>query len=485
MKHFIFLLCIVLLCNCTHSPSTTRASTEATDVGAYKGQVQPLESHKLNSYLSSSKKINGSDVVNELVQKIVSEPSNPDPLYILGYLHMQSGLDSKSNAELDLAETYLLETLKIAPGNQVVIRALYNIYYEYTVQNQSPTAIFDAQRAFNQLPAHVRMSINPPSLAKYVVTFKQQEKDHQRNHQALRDLLLQAKIESPFNDLIYIQLANLYSQDRYFSLALATLKLGAEGITTSANLYKAIGDTYNKRAEVHGCNYENADDIRNAAKYYQLAIPLKANDQDLHYDLSHSFFDQDLNQIALHEASIALEIDESPEALSLNAQNYSNLGDHQKANLLLQKAVAKGYTMKSPSFHEIYMNQGDWQNAAKSFDTYIKLKDPTSYSVYDLIKSDIIAHQAKQLPWIVDKKITLQNDWEEALFNYWSAKTNELQLKSAAHTRCEKTEYFFYTGYRDLQMGNGAQAKMKFAETLKQNTYRFIERPLAAYFLTQ
>jgi lipoprotein NlpI len=56
-------------------------------------------------------------------------------------------------------------------------------------------------------------------------------------------------------------------------------------------------------------------------------------------------------------------------------------------------------------------------------------------------------------------------------------------LKKQAHTSCEKTEYYFYTGYKDLQAGQTSQANSKFNAAIAQNTYRFIERPLARYFL--
>ena len=77
----------------------------------------------------------------------------------------------------------------------------------------------------------------------------------------------------------------------------------------------------------------------------------------------------------------------------------------------------------------------------------------------------------------------VNNKWEQTLLNYWQARASADDLKKTALTRCEKTEYFFYTGYQDLQAGRTAQAHTKFKAAIDQNTYRFIERPLAAYFL--
>jgi hypothetical protein len=308
-----------------------------------------------------------------------------------------------------------------------------------------------------------------------------QESQHQPNHQQLREILLNAMQEHPRNDIAYIELAKLYSEDHYFTLALATLKLGAENIHDSVELYKAIGLTYEQRAEANGCNYEHSSDIANASKYYKLAIPLKPTEQSLHYNLSRTLFDQNLNNLALYEADIALELEEGKTDFAIAAQNYSMLGNNKKANALLHRAMDNGYTMSETGYHEIFMNEGDWKTAARGFSAYINSR--TSYSVYDLIKSDIIAQQSQEKPWLVNKKISLNSDWEENLFKYWDTKITADELKKKAITSCEKTEYYFYTGYQDYRDGKIELAKSKFSAALNQNTYRFIERPLARYFL--
>ena len=127
------------------------------------------------------------------------------------------------------------------------------------------------------------------------------------------------------------------------------------------------------------------------------------------------------------------------------------------------------------------MNQGDWKNAAIGFNAYTKNRE--QYSVYDLIKSDIIAQQTNVESTLPASKVVTNNPWEKALFNYWDSRSSADDLKKIAYTNCEKTEYYFYTGYKDLRAGQTAQARAKFTEAINQNTYRFIERPLAKYFL--
>jgi lipoprotein NlpI len=127
------------------------------------------------------------------------------------------------------------------------------------------------------------------------------------------------------------------------------------------------------------------------------------------------------------------------------------------------------------------MNQGDWNRAAEGFNAYIKNQE--KFNVYDIIKGDIIAQQAQIPAWPLAKQVALNNTWEKTLFSYWQARISADELKKMALSRCEKTEYFFYTGYRDLQAGKITQAHTKFKAAINQNTYRFIERPLAGYFL--
>lgn len=473
MKYLSSLVLVALISGCTASkPIEHKTAT-----------VAAISTHKMSSYFQESKKLNGSTTVSQLVQKAEQDPSNSEPLYSLGYLHMQNGINSKNAKELEVAEAYLTEVLRQFPGNQSVLQALYNIYYDNTLRSRDTNAFDKAKTVFMQLPDSIHADMNPPSLAKFGATALQQEKNHESNRQALREILLAAIQESPQTDNSYIQLARLYSEDRYFALAIATLKQGTENISNSADLYQALADTYTKRAEVNGCNYEHKSDIRNASKFYQLAVPLKPDDQALHFALSQSFFDQNLSQLGLNEAQIALDIKASSESISLNAQNLSTLGYHQKAITLLQQAVGQGYSLSDVGYHEIYMNKGDWKNAAAGFANYVKTRE--KFSVYDLIKSDMIAEQANNQPWLTAKKVSVGNSWEQALLNYWNARITADELKKLAVTSCEKTEYYFYTGYKDLRAGDKTQANAKFTAAINQNTYRFIERPLARYFLQQ
>jgi len=471
LKWLFALLLVVSISSCT-APQPVEKTLNVS---------VPANTHKMSNYFQESKKFNGSTTVSQLIQKALQDPSNTEPLYSLGYLHMQNGISSKNAQELELATAYLTEVLTQFPGNQSVLQALYNIYYDNTLRSRDAVAFDKAKAVFMQLPDTVHPDMNPPSLARFGATAAQQERERQPNRQALRDILLQAIHESPQTDNSYIQLARLYREDHYFALAIATLKLGAENIHDSAALYQAIADTYTKRADVNGCNYEHKSDIRNAGKYYQLAVPLMPDDQALHFALSQSFFDQNLSQLGLNEAKIALDIKASSESISLNAQNLSTLGYHQQALKLLQEAIGQGYSLSDAGYHEIYMNQGDWKNAAAGFSNYVKSRE--KFSVYDLIKSDMIAQQAQVQSWVPSKKVSVNNVWEQALFNYWGERMNADDLKKLANTSCEKTEYYFYTGYKDLLAGNKTLANTKFTAAMNQNTYRFIERPLARYFL--
>lgn len=475
------LMLVLTMASCDTSSSAVKPIAQHNLTATQ--QPNSLNAHKFAIYFDESKKLNATQSIDKLIQTAVQEPGNPEPLYSLGYLHMQSGISTKNKRELELADIYLNDVLAKLPGNNVVLSALYNVYYESVLRNYNATAFDNAKAIFTQLPESAKATTNPPSLAKFVATALQQEKDRALNIQALRDILLQAIQESPLADTSYIHLAKLYRDDRYFALAIATLKLGAENIRNSAELYKAIADTYIKRAEVNGCSYEHKSDIENAAKYYQLAIPLKPDDQVLHVALSESFLDQNRNQLGLSEAKIALDIKSSAEALGLYAQNLSMLGYQTQALTFLEQAKTEGYNAERAGYHEIYMNMGDWKNALNGFNAYIKDRD--KFTVYDLIKRDLIAQHSKAEISLPDYKVVTNTPWEKSLLNFWTERSTAEDLKKVAYTSCEKTEYYFYSGYKDLQAGNTAQAHAKFSEAIKQNTYRFIERPLARYFLEQ
>lgn len=464
-------LCLLTGC------STTILDNHATTTPAIQ---QTASNPKITALLQESKKIQ-SPTTTPLIKKAEENINAPEPLYDLAYAHLKHAQTTQNMAEYNLAKNYFSEILSLVPGNLAVIGALYNIYYDDTLRNRNANAFQKAKDYFLQMPEFVQATMNPPSLAKFVATAIEQEKTHQHDHQALRDILLQAIQEQPKNDSSYIQLAKIYTEDHYFSLAIATLKLGTENITDSAELYKAIASTYEKRANVNNCSYENSSDIANATKYYKLAMPLAPDDQELHYSLASSFIDQHQNILGLNESIIALELNPNITALSITAQDYSILEHPQKAKELLALALSKGFAISEGSYHEINMNLGEWKNAANGFSAYVKTRN--TFTVYDLIKSDIIAQQSQQQPWLTQDKITVENKWEESLLHYWTTNMDAENLKKMAHNSCEKTEYYFYSGYKDLRNGQIAQAKSKFSEALNQKTYRFIERPLANYFL--
>ncbi len=480
---------LLLLTSCGNTQHLTNKNSE----------TKSLSNNKISTLLQDSQKANPSATIAQLVKNVAQNINDPQSLYELANAHIQSAYITKKTHEQDLAITYYNEILLLMPGNQAVIQALYNIYYNETLSNRNSLAFSKATEYFQQISKHARAKINPPSLAQFAAArFLQESQNQTPNSQALREILLRAIQEQPQNDNAYIQLAKLYSDDRYFSLALATLKLGAENITDSVALYNAIASTYENRANINNCNYEHPNDIINASKYYKLAISLSPDSSQQHYKLSSTLFDQNLNYLGLYESELALALDQTSTNLSISAQNHSMLGDSKKANQFLERALNTGLSIGDVSYHEILMNQGDWQRAAKGFAAYIKTRE--HYSLYDLIKSDIIWQQSSQQqpptkqqaqqqtepqPWIVNKKIDLTSDWEESLFNYWTKKISAEELKKVAINSCEKTEYYFYTGYRDYRAGKLAQAEIKFSEALKQNTYRFIERPWARLFLQQ
>ena len=440
------------------------------------------QSSMINSFSSAASTSKERSVaLSKMIDRIKIDPNNPELMYGIGYLHLQNVQEKHNPNERNLAIGYFNKALELVPGNQIVLRSLYTLYYEDIVKDPSNDNIAQIKKLFFQLSDENRLTMNPPALAQYAAELTAQEKNKQSDKQALRDLLLQATQQQPYNDNAYIHLANIYAEDRYFSLALATLKWGAENINTSANLYRAIAKTYIKRAGINGCNYENISDIQQATHYYKLAIAITPDDSALHMDLSEQFLDQNLTQLSIYESIIAYTLNPSKYTLSSAAQNYSVIGKHSDANHFLQQAEAKGLEKSSSLHHEIYMNQGDWQKARQSFSSYIN--DSKQVSVYDVIKDDIIAHQSLQPSAIRSQQVALNNEWEEKLYNFWIFKTSDAELKAATLTRCEKTEYYFYSGYRDLQSEKIAQAKIKFAAAIDQKTYRFIERPLAAYFL--
>ncbi len=439
----------------------------------------PLVDSELDSNVTTATK---STLVAELEQQLVKDPNNPELRYKLGYAYVAQAEKSKSAADRKKAIREFRKVLKLIPGNENTLTALYNIYYDDVVKGNN-TALEKAKTIFNQLSPQTRDHLNPPSLAYFLQRYIAQKDTREKNPNELFDALLSATREQPTNDKAYIQLAKMYRAQGYHPLAIATLKQAESNEVQSRDLYQTLAETYEERAEADGCTYEKNDSLYRAATYYQKAIPLAADKPDMHYQLAQMFMDNNHDQLALNEIAIVLELAPTAENYGWAAQSYSLLGREQQAFELLDKAKQQGLAPSDTAYHEIYMNAGNWMQAALSFTEYLQTQQ--EISIYDAIKADILRDQTELDFTKVTrgKKINVRNEWEGAVYAYWTNKINRQQFEKSAHNRCERTEYYFYSGYRDYRAGNTQAAKQLFKAALQQNTYRFIERPLASLFL--
>ena len=425
----------------------------------------------------------GSAEIIALEAEVEQTPGNAESHYKLGIAYIVDAEKNKSPRSRELAIENFRQVLKLVPGNTATLKLLYNIYYEDIVAGND-LAFTEATSIFNQLSATTQKEVNAPSLGVFLQHYLAQKKSGRKNNPELYRALLAAIHEQPASDKAYIQLAKMYREENYFPLALATLKLGAEQITDSGDLYEAIANTYEARAEASGCSYEQTAYISDAIHFYQQAVPLAPETGALHYALARLYLDQNLYQLALHESSILVELEPTAENIAFSAQNYSMLGKDHRAHTLLEQARTKGLTTDDSAYHEIYMNSGEWTKAALSFTDYLQAQK--KINVYDAIKADIIGQQADMdfSKLISQKQLVFRSEWEAAVYAFWTNKMTRNQFEQTAKNSCERTEYFFYSGYRDYSAGKLSAAKQHFSAALQQNTYRFIERPLARHFLS-
>ena len=426
--------------------------------------------------------ITASALIADLEQQLVKDPNNPELHYKLGYAYIAQAEKSKSAADRKQAIREFRKVLKLVPGNQNTLTALYNIYYDDVVKGDNK-ALEKAKTLFSQLSPQAREQLNPPSLAYFLQRYIVQKEAREKNPNELFDALLSATREQPTSDKAYVQLAKMYRTQGYYPLAIATLKQAEGNQVHSRDLYQTIAETYEDRAEASGCAYEHSDTLYRAARYYQKAIPFATDKAESHYQLAQMFIDNNHYQLALNEIAIVLELAPTAANYAWAAQSYSLLGREQHALELLDKAKQHGLAPSDTAYHEIYMNAGHWTQAAISFTEYVQAQ--TEISIYDSIKADIIADQTEWDFTTVtrNKKIAVRNEWEGAVYAYWTNKLNRQQFEKAASNRCERTEYYFYSGYRDYRAGKIQAAKQQFNAALQQKTYRFIERPLASHFL--
>lgn len=426
-------------------------------------------------------------IIEALQKQLAQDSKNPELHYNLALAH----LAYYENADHQLRATRehkaaaieaLREVLRILPGHVPSMKLLYTQVYDGIIQDW-PHAFILASDLYKDIPPDARSSLNPPSIAVFIQRYRAQQKAGKANNEELYRALLDAIHEQPNSDKAYLQLAKMYRSQGYYPLALATLKLAEQNTPQSHALYEALAATYEERVNNSDCSYDKTEQLKNAIHYYQKAVPLAPDNTGLHHSLSGLYFDNNLYQLGLYESALTVELDPSAANIARHAQRYSLLGHNQQAQVYLAQAKTKGLELTNVALHEVPMNAGNWQLAALSFTEYLQAQK--ELRVYDVLKAGIIGAQA-DLDFssiIARHKITFHSEWEAAIYAYWTHKMTDAQFKQAARNRCERTEYFFYSGYRAYRAGDINTAKNHFASALKQNTYRFIERPLARQFL--
>jgi hypothetical protein len=475
MKNYLLSILVVMLVGCESTPQ----SKSSTAIAA-KEIRQEFQKKKTSSRLKKTTLKNADIISAEKARD--QDSSNPEKWYNLGMAYWLAYQKTENQFSHDQALDAFKTVLKMVPGNVVTIKAIYNVYYRDLIVGKI-AAYSSAKEYFDLLTPEHQKSLNPPSLAKYIYLYYDQQKQKKTDYHNLHNTLLQAIQEQPFSDASYIQLAKLYSNQSYYPLAVATLKLGAEQNPQSMDLLKSIASTYEARASADGCHYENGQWINQASRFYLKAVRVQPDSADLHLGLARLFMDRDMPQLSAYETDLLLELQPSARNYAFAAHNFALMGNKDRANRLLESAKTAGLVASDPAYHEVYMISGDWLKAALSFTDYIQAQK--RLHVYDAIKADIISQQSgvKLLSLISKKQIVYASDWQTLIYAWWQGSISEDKLKSVVTNKCERAEFNFYSGYKAMLAGDPDKAQEAFHQTIEQNTYRFIERPLAKGFL--
>ena len=110
MKFFIHILFLAILTSCSVQQQLPTKTTS----------TPPVVNSKIATLLQDSQKTNHAPTISQLIQNVMQDPNNPEPLYNLGYTHMQS---SQSNDNMRI--TQVIQRLWI-------IGVLHNILYQLT-----------------------------------------------------------------------------------------------------------------------------------------------------------------------------------------------------------------------------------------------------------------------------------------------------------------------------------------------------------------
>ena len=420
--------------------------------------------------------------IKRLEKIAAANPRDPEAQFNLGRAYAKELETSHNPASLSQAVAAFERVLLLAPGNASTLSALYNLRYRQTLED-GEEAFAELKNVYQRMTPEQRLAMHPPSLALFIYHYLDQRQSDQQDFAQLQQLLLDGLTEEPGSEAVYVQLAALYREQGYYPLALATLKEASRQLKPSADLLGAIGKTYEARAEAEGCSYERGNYLEDAIRYYKQAVPVAKDDAQIHYHLAGLFLDQNQPQLAMNEARILFELDAKAENQAFIAEQYAMAGDNAQALKLLEQSLQLGLSPSDGTIHEIYMYAGRWPEAASAFRTY--LGGRKNLSVYDRIKADIISERSGQdlSDALGGRKLHSYSEWEAAIYAFWTSKLSAEQLQTQVSNSCQRTEFYFYSGYRDLIAGNAQRARGAFAAALQQNTYRFIERPLARQFL--
>lgn len=294
---------------------------------------------------------------------------------------------------------------------------------------------------------------------------------NQRDLDRIKDVLQRGLREKNHNRPAQDMLARLYSAEKHHELALSIYQQMISHEPDDPIVMRDYGYAHWKKAADNLCEENDAQAFEAAREALVNAVKRKPNDAETHRNLALVYEALGKKELYLFEA-------QRFNALANSRQSKLHYADALSANFRAADAVT-AYTSlieQEPDAKAIhwklqrtYFLTGDWKNSIVAADkAQDSLKTPNPNA--NIAKSLAIWHMEGEAAArsVLEKQAASnsRDNWKQSVVSFLLRKTNETDLLSMAHNRCEKTEANLYIGYRHLLDEDLETAKKYFQRTV-------------------
>lgn len=398
--------------------------------------------------------------------------------------HVESYNQSRDVRHLDQAIDALRALDRLQPGDPGVNLMLYRVLAQKALTQRDEGLLeelkdrYDA--AYRMAPTLTRELAPPAFVAAELywaissrkgLSAEREKAYEDKAIEALRDVIRDRPEFAP----AHVKLGWVYYFRDLNELALFEAREAVRLAPESADAQLLLGRIY--RSSIHegpDCWDEHA--IEEGIKAYKRAVALAPEEAAGHIGLSFLYLHREAYELSVFEAREAVRLHRSPYTLMRVGVSLIFLGDYDEAIGALQQALETDpqYASALEWMGFAHFVRRDLEKAVQYYRRAAQAqKKPQLYPSLNLALALQSLGRDEEAAAALDKlgESFQGDDWERWLLRFSRGEIDESKLLAAADNRCKRTEALFFSGYRQVIVGEPERARAQFRQAMALQAY--------------